>query len=94
MPIAFCIAASILQVFIISSTLRTENPRNHKTTKRGRTRFCKAAIHVLRRHVQRTLTWEDTFKRLLLRFECSQQRHSDMQVLADTLINRRSFYGF
>ena len=46
-----------------------ENPRNRKATKRGRKRLFNAAIHALRMRVERTFAWEDTFKRLLLRFE-------------------------
>jgi hypothetical protein len=70
-----------------------ENPRNHKTTKRGRKRFFNAAIHVLRMHVERTFAWEDKFKRLLLRFEHLQQRHYSMKLLAYTLMNLREFCG-
>jgi len=46
-----------------------ENPCNRKPTKRGRKRFFNAAIHALRTRVDRTFAWEDTFKRVLLRFE-------------------------
>ena len=42
-----------------------ENPRNRQRTKRGRKRFFNAAIHALRRRVERTFAWEDRFKRLL-----------------------------
>jgi transposase len=45
----------------------------------------------LRRRVDRTFAWEDTFKRLLLRFEHLQQRHVGMTWLADTLINIRGY---
>jgi hypothetical protein len=69
----------------------TENPRNRKTIKRGRKRFFNAAIHALRTRVERTVAWEDQFKRLLLRFERVQQRHSSMKLLAYTLINLREF---
>jgi transposase len=41
--------------------------------------------------VERTFAWEDTFKRLLLRFERIQQRHYGMKSLAYTLINLRKF---
>jgi Transposase DDE domain len=70
-----------------------ENPRHRKTTKRGRKRFFNEAIHALRMHVERTFAWEDTFKRLLLRFECMQQRHYGMKLMAYTLINLREFCG-
>jgi transposase len=70
-----------------------EHPRNRKRTKRGRKRFFNAAIHALRTRVDRTFAWEDTFKRLLLRFEHLQQRHFGMKLLAYTLINVREFCG-
>jgi hypothetical protein len=70
-----------------------ENPRKRKTTKRGRKRLFDAAIHALRMRVERTFAWEDTCKRLLLRFERIQQRHSGMKVVAYTMINLRAFCG-
>ena len=70
-----------------------ENPRNRKTTKRGRKRVFNAAIDALRMRVERTFAWEDKFKRLLLRFERIQQRHYGMKLLAYTLINLRKFCG-
>jgi transposase len=71
----------------------TENPRNRKTTKRGRKRLFNAEIHALRVQVERTFAWEDKFKRLLLRFERIQQRHYGMKLMAYTLINLRAFCG-
>jgi hypothetical protein len=70
-----------------------ENPRNRKTVKRGRKRLFNAAIHALRLCVERTFAWEDTFKRLLLRFERLQQRYYGMKLTAYTLINLRAFCG-
>ena len=70
-----------------------ENPRNRKSTKRGRKRLFNAAIHVLRMRVERTFAWEDKFKRVLLRFERIQQRHYGMKLMAYTLINLRAFCG-
>ena len=70
-----------------------ENPRNRKTTKRGRKRLFNAAIHALRMRVERTFAWEDKFKRLLLRFERIQQRHYGMKLMAYTLMNLRAFCG-
>jgi hypothetical protein len=60
----------------------TENPRNRKTTKRGRKRLFNAAIHALRAQVERTFAWEDKFKRLLLRFERIQQRHLSLRRIS------------
>jgi hypothetical protein len=77
----------------------TENPRNHKRTKRERKRCFNAAIHALRTRVDRTFAWEDKFKRnlsLLLRFEHLQQRHfcmKFMKLMAYTLIDMREFCG-
>jgi hypothetical protein len=71
----------------------TENPRNRKRPKRGRKRLFTATIHALRLCVERTLAWEDKFKRLLLRFERLQQRHYGMKLMAYTLINLRAFCG-
>src|SRR5262250_3993678 len=70
-----------------------ENPRNRKTTKRGRKRLFNAAIHALRMRVERTIAWEDKFKRLLLRFKRIQQRHYGMKLLGYTMINLREFCG-
>ena len=70
-----------------------ENPRNRKTTKRGRKRFFDAAIHALRMRVERTFAWADKFKRVLLRFEHIQQRHYGMKLLGYTMINLRAFCG-
>jgi hypothetical protein len=42
--------------------------------KRGRKRLFNAAIHSLRLCVERTFSWEDKFKRLLLRFEIKNPR--------------------
>ena len=70
-----------------------ENPRNRKRIKRGRHRLFNAALHALRTRVDRTFAWEDKFKRLLLRFECIQQRHFGMKLMAYTLINVREFCG-
>jgi transposase len=70
-----------------------ENPRNRKTTKRGRKRLFNAALHTLRMRVERTFAWEDKFKRLLIRFERIQQRHYGMKLLGYTMINLRAFCG-
>jgi hypothetical protein len=56
----------------------TENPRHRKRPKRGRQRFFNEAMHALRARVERTLAWEDTFTRVLLRVEPLQQRHFGM----------------
>jgi hypothetical protein len=68
-----------------------ENPRNRKTTKRGRKRLFNPDIHALRDRVERTFAWEDKFKRLLMRFERLQRRHYAMKLMGYTLINLRRF---
>jgi len=70
-----------------------EHPRNRKTTKRGRKRLFNETIHALRMRIERTVAWEDKFKRLLLRFERIQQRHYGMKLMAYTLMNLREFCG-
>jgi transposase len=70
-----------------------EHPRHRKRIKRGRQRFVNETIHALRMRVERTLAWEDNFKRLLLRFERLQQRHDGRKLLAYTLINLREVCG-
>jgi transposase len=70
-----------------------ENPRHRKHRQRGRKRFFNAAIHALRRRVERTFAWEDTCKRLLLRCERLQQRHYGMKLMAYNLINLRACCG-
>jgi hypothetical protein len=70
-----------------------EKPRNRQAPQRGRKRFCNAAVPALRRRVECTFAGKDTCKRLLLRCERIQQRHSGMQVMAYTLINLRPFCG-
>ena len=70
-----------------------ENPRNRKRTKRGRKRCFNEALYALRVHVERTFAWEDTCKRLLLRFERIQQRPYGMKLMAYTLVNLRQFCG-
>ena len=71
-----------------------ENPRNRKSPE------ARAEAVVQCRHpfvtaacVERTFSWEDKFKRLLLRFEFKQQRHYGMKLMAYTLINLRHFCG-
>jgi hypothetical protein len=71
----------------------TEHPRHRQATKRGRKRLFNEAIQALRMCVERTLAWEDKFKRLLLRFERMQQRHYGMKLMAYTLMNLREFCG-
>ena len=70
-----------------------ENPRHRKHPKRGRKQLFNTTIHALRMRVERTLAWEDKFKRLLLRCERIQQRHYGLKRMAYTLINLPRFCG-
>jgi hypothetical protein len=70
-----------------------ETPRNRKRPKRGRKRLFNAAIHAWRTRVDRTVAWEDKFKRRRLRFERIQPRHFGMTLMAYTLIKVRGFCG-
>jgi transposase len=68
-----------------------ENPRNRPHPQRGRKRWFNHAIQALRDRGERTFAWEDTFTRLLLRFEYHQRRHYGMKLMAYRLINVRRF---
>lgn len=68
-----------------------ENPRNRKTTRRGRKRFFDAALYLARTTIERVFAWEDKFKRLVLRYETKQKRHLGFKLIAFSLINLREF---
>jgi transposase len=70
-----------------------ENPRNRQKPKRGRKRFFDAMLYNRRFTGERTFAWEDTFKRLLLRFETTPSHHLGFKLLAFTLLNLREFCG-
>ena len=104
MSMSFCLARGVgacvrrVRVYRISQSPDAPSARIvpdtiGKRPKRGRKPLFNATIHALRLCVERTFAWEDKFKRLLLRFECIQQRHYGMQVMAYTLINLRAFCG-
>jgi hypothetical protein len=71
----------------------TAPPRHRQPPQRGRTRVCHEAIQARRLHGERTVAWEDPFKRLRLRCERRQPRHDGMQVMASTLMNLREVCG-
>ena len=70
-----------------------EQPRHRPRPTRGRPRWGNQALQALRDRVARTLAWEDTWKRLGLRFEHHQPRHEDMKLMAYTLIHFRTSGG-
>jgi transposase len=69
-----------------------ENERGRKTPKRGRRRHFDAAVFEERfRTIERVFAWEDTFRRLLLRFERISDVHYALKTLAYTMINLRHY---
>ncbi|MCP3721465.1 transposase [Paraburkholderia sp. CNPSo 3281] len=69
-----------------------ENPRGRKAPKRGRRRHFDAAIFAERfSTIERVFAWEDTFRRLLLRFERISAVHYALKTLAYTMINLRHY---
>lgn len=69
-----------------------KNKRNRKNKKRGRKQLFSKAIYKERfRIIERLFAWEDTFKRLLVRFERKSNHHFGMKLIAYTMINLRHF---
>lgn len=69
-----------------------ENKRNRKAPKRGRKKIFDAAIYKERlRTIERLFAWEDSFKKLLVRFERKTNNHFGMKLIAYTMINLRHF---
>jgi len=67
------------------------NPRGRKKPKRGRKRLFNMHVYISRFTVERTFSWEDKFRRLLIRFERIPERHLGFKLLAYTMINLREF---
>ena len=71
-----------------------ENKGNRKKTKRGRKQIYNPEIFKERFNtIERDFSWEDKFKRLLLRFEFHSIHHYAMKVIAYSMINLRYFCG-
>ena len=69
-----------------------ENPRNRKTTKRGRPRIYNEKIFKERfSTIERDFAWEDKFRRLVIRYERHSCIHYGFKLLAYALINLRNF---
>jgi hypothetical protein len=69
-----------------------ENKRNRKKIKRGRKQIFNTAIYKERfRTIERLFAWEDSFKKLLVRFERKTNHHFCMKLIAYTMINLRHF---
>jgi transposase len=70
-----------------------ENKRNRKSPKRGRKQLFDVAIYKERlRTIERLFAWEDSFKKLLIRFERKSNNHFGMKLIAYTMINLRHFF--
>lgn len=68
-----------------------ENQRNRKTTKRGRPRLYSEAIYDERfQTIERDFAWEDTFRRLVIRYEKKSVVHYAFKIIAYMLINLRN----
>ena len=69
-----------------------ENPRNRKTTKRGRHRFYKEEIFDERfETIERVFAWEDKYRKLVTRYERRSVIHYGLKLIAYALINLRHF---
>lgn len=69
-----------------------ENPRNRKHKKRGRKRDFSEAVYEERfSTIERTFSFEDKFRRLLIRFERKSINHFFFKLLAYAMINFRHF---
>ena len=64
-----------------------ENPRNRKYPKRGRKRFFDKELYGQRYKCERTFTWQDKFRRVLVQYEWYQHLFLGFNLLAFTLIN-------
>lgn len=66
-----------------------ENPRNRQKTKRGRKRFFDKDIYDNRYKCERTFSWQDKFRRVLIQYEWYQHLFLGFNLLAFALINLR-----
>lgn len=72
-----------------------ENPRNRnpEKPKRGRPRYFDTTAYRKRFAVERTFSWEDTYRSLVIRYDRKQANYRGRKTLAYTLINLRYFCG-
>ncbi len=71
-----------------------ENKRNRKKTKRGPKRQFDPTIFEERFFtIERMFSWEDKFKRALIRFEKISQHYFGVKLIAYSMINLRHFCG-
>ena len=72
-----------------------ENPRRRDTTKpkRGRPRHFDKKSYATRFVVERTFSWVDKYRSLVVRYDRKQANYRGRKLLAYTLINVRYFCG-
>ena len=71
-----------------------ENKRNRKKTKRGpKRKFVPAIFEERFFTVERMFSWEDKFKRALIRFEKISKHYFGIKLIAYSMINLRHFCG-
>jgi len=71
-----------------------ENKRNRKKTKRGQKRRFSLAIFEERFFtIERMFSWEDKFRRALIRFERISGHYFGIKLIAYSMINLRHFCG-
>lgn len=66
-----------------------ENKRNRKTVRRGRKRFFDKDLYKQRYKCERTYSWQDKFRRVLIQYEWYQHLFLGFNLLAFALINLR-----
>jgi hypothetical protein len=89
---------TVAQKGAMGSGLRGTYIRRARRASRSRTIMAMSSlpspwVPSMNMRIERTFAWEDTFTRLLLRFERLQQRHYGTESMAYTLINLREFCG-
>lgn len=70
-----------------------ENPRNRKKPNRGRKRFFDERLYAERYKCERTFSWQDKFRRVLVQWEWYQHLFFGFNLLAFALINLRYFHS-
>lgn len=64
-----------------------ENKRNRKTIKKGRKRYFDNEIYKTRKVVERSFSWVDKFRRVIVQYEWYQEIFLAFNLLAFTLVN-------
>jgi transposase len=67
--------------------------RNKSKPKKGRPRYFDEEIYDGRFSVERTFGWEDSYRRLVIRYDRKSSNYRGKKLLAYSLINLRYFCG-